>query len=62
LSRNEEVAVVKLHDNGMWPAQVRGRITGRVYDFSQPCPVQIVDWRDAPALMRSRFFRQVPWR
>ena len=36
---------------------VRGPTTGRQYAFSQARPVQRVDLRDAPSLLRIRFFR-----
>ena len=40
------------------PVRVMGPVTGRQYDFSGSRSVQAVDSRDAPALLRSRFFRQ----
>jgi hypothetical protein len=40
------------------PIQVQGPVTGRQYEFSGARPVQIVDARDAAALVRTRFFRQ----
>jgi hypothetical protein len=40
------------------PIRVRGPVTGQQYDFSGSHPVQTVDPRDAPALLRTRFFRQ----
>jgi hypothetical protein len=52
-----EVSVsVRYMDN---PAiKVRGPVTGRQYEFSGLRPVQVVDPRDAAALLRTRFFRQ----
>jgi hypothetical protein len=34
-------------------------VTGRRYSFSQAQPDQVVDPRDAEALLRTRFFRRV---
>jgi hypothetical protein len=39
--------------------QVRGAVTGRVYEFSRAVPLQHVDPRDAPRLLGTRFFRRV---
>ena len=39
------------------PIVVRGLITGRRYAFSGGSPVQAVDVRDAPPLLRSGLFR-----
>jgi hypothetical protein len=48
---------VALHYLEHSPIRVRGPMTGREYDFSGSQPVQAVDSRDAPALLRTRFFR-----
>jgi hypothetical protein len=40
------------------PIRVRGPVTGQQYEFSGSRPVQAVDPRDAPALLRTRFFGQ----
>lgn len=40
------------------PVRVRGPVTGIHYKFSGTRPIEAVDARDAPALMRTRFFRQ----
>jgi hypothetical protein len=37
---------------------VLGPATGRQYEFSAVAPVQMVDTRDAPALLRTSWFRQ----
>lgn len=50
---------VKLRHNGQFSVQVRGAVTGRVYQFPKQNPVQPVDPRDAAALMQTRMFRQV---
>jgi hypothetical protein len=36
--------------------QVRGPVTGRVYEFSAGQPTQPVDARDAQTLLRTRLF------
>jgi len=41
------------------PIQVRGLVTGRVYQFSCSQPVQAVDQRDSPALLQTSLFRRV---
>lgn len=41
------------------PILVRGPVTGREYTFSGAHPDQAVDTRDAPALLKTRFFRRV---
>jgi hypothetical protein len=41
------------------PILVTGSATGRRYEFSERHPLQSVDVRDAQALLRTRFFRQV---
>ena len=38
--------------------RVRGPLTGLEYDFSGSHPVQIIDVRDAEALLKTRFFRK----
>ena len=40
------------------PIMVRGSTTGRHYQFSGSSPVQVVDGRDAAALLRTGFFRR----
>ncbi len=50
---------VNLHYLKNWPARVRGQVTGAVYEFSRSQPVRAVDPRDAAALLRTRFFRQI---
>ena len=39
------------------PIQVRGLVSGLTYEFSGSQPVQQVDHRDAPSLLKTRFFR-----
>jgi hypothetical protein len=38
------------------PIQVRGPITGRMYEFSPSQPIQPIDARDVATLLRTRFF------
>lgn len=40
------------------PIAVRGTATGRTYKFSAVQPVQLVESRDASALLSSRFFKR----
>jgi hypothetical protein len=40
------------------PILVRGPVTGRQYEFSGAKPQQLVDVRDADALLRTGFFRK----
>lgn len=53
-SSSSSVAVRYLETS---PILVRGPVTGQAYEFSSTRPVQIVDSRDAAALLRTRFFR-----
>ncbi len=39
------------------PVQVRGNATGNIYRFSGGSPVQMIDRRDAEALLKTRFFK-----
>jgi hypothetical protein len=48
---------VALHYLERSPILVRGPATGRQYAFSAARPTQFVDERDAPSLLRTRFFR-----
>jgi hypothetical protein len=50
---------IKLLYRGQYSVQVRGSVTGRIYQFPKSNPVQLVDARDATALMQTRMFRQV---
>ncbi|HEY1983964.1 MAG TPA: hypothetical protein VGG85_01060 [Terracidiphilus sp.] len=50
---------VKLMYRGNGSAQIRGPVTGRVYQFPRHNPVQPVDARDVAALIRTRLFAQV---
>ena len=40
------------------PIQVRGQVSGRIYQFSGSQPVRAVDARDVSSLLRTRFFRR----
>ncbi len=56
-SANENA--VKLHYRGNGSAQIRGPVTGQIYQFPRHNPVQAVDPRDVSALIRTRLFAQV---
>jgi hypothetical protein len=43
---------------GYAAVNVRGPITGQVYQFSQVQPMQAVDARDADSILKTRLFRQ----
>jgi hypothetical protein len=50
---------VKLMYYGHAKVNIRGPVTGTLYQFSRLQPVQSVDSRDAVAILRTRLFRQV---
>ena len=50
---------LKLHYQGAATANVRGVVTGQIYQFSRLQPTQAVDARDAASILRTRLFRQV---
>ncbi len=50
---------VKMLYRGNGSAQIRGRVTGRLYQFPRQEPVQAVDPRDAVTLIRTRLFTPV---
>ena len=50
---------VKLLYRGNGSAQIRGRVTGHVYQFPRQEPVQAVDPRDAVMFIRTRLFTPV---
>jgi hypothetical protein len=49
--------MMKYHGNGS--AQIRGRVTGQIYQFQRQQPVQAVDPRDAVSMIRTRLFTPV---
>lgn len=51
--------VVKMIYRGNGSAQIRGRVTGQIYQFPRQQPVQAVDPRDAVGLIRTRLFSPV---
>ena len=53
-------AAVNLLYYGHAKVNIRGPVTGALYQFSRLKPVQSVDARDAVAILRTRLFRQVP--
>lgn len=44
---------------GYGSAQIRGQVTGQIYQFPRQRPVQAIDPRDVPAMIRTRLFSQV---
>ena len=44
---------------GNGSAQIRGRVTGQIYQFPRQQPVQAVDPRDAVGLIGTRLFSPV---
>jgi len=48
---------LNLFYSGQAPFHLRGAYTGRSYQFSPLQPVQSVDPRDAPSLLKSEHFR-----
>ena len=51
-------AGLKLSYPGYAPVNVRGPLTGQLYQFSRLHPVQTVDARDAVSILKTRLFRQ----
>ena len=56
----KEVSAVDLIYRGESILQIRGAITGKIYQFSSIVPVQSVDRRDAAFITQSRILRQTP--
>jgi len=54
-----DFGAVKLFYRGNGSAQIRGRVTGQIYQFARHRPVQPVDPRDAVALIHTRLFTPV---
>ena len=50
---------VMMQYRGNGSAQIRGPVTGQVYQFQRQQPVQPVDPRDAVSLIRTRLFSPV---
>lgn len=44
--------------HGLGAVNVRGPVTGQLYQFSRVYPVQSVDARDAVSFLKTRLFRQ----
>jgi len=49
-------AELSLHYFGYSPMNIRGPVTGQLYQFSKLQPVQAVDARDAASILRTRLF------
>ena len=54
-----DVSAVKMLYRGNGSAQIRGPVTGQIYQFGRQQPVQSVDPRDVVSLIRTRLFTQV---
>ncbi len=54
-----DFGAVKMVYRGNGSAQIRGRVTGQIYQFPRQQPVQAVDPRDAVELIRTRLFSPV---
>jgi hypothetical protein len=54
-----DLGTVKMIYRGNGSAQIRGQVTGQVYQFPRHQPVQDIDPRDIPALVRTRLFTHV---
>jgi hypothetical protein len=50
---------VQMIYRGNGSAQIRGRVTGHIYQFPRQQPVQAVDPRDAVGLIGTRLFSPV---
>ncbi len=50
---------VQMIYRGNGSAQIRGRVTGQIYQFPRQQPVAAVDPRDAVELIRTRLFSPV---
>jgi hypothetical protein len=44
---------------GYAQVNVRGPVSGRLYQFSRQQPVQAVDARDAVSMLKTRMFRRI---
>jgi hypothetical protein len=51
--------MVNMLYRGHGSAQIRGQVTGQIYQFPRQQPVQAIDPRDVPAMIRTRLFTQV---
>lgn len=56
----KDVPAVDLIYRGESVMQIRGAVTGQIYQFSPISPVQSVDRRDAAFIMQTRLLRQMP--
>jgi hypothetical protein len=54
-----DATAIKMLYRGNGSAQIRGRVTGQIYQFPRQQPVQAVDPRDVGSLVRTRLFTQV---
>lgn len=59
ISRKADGSAVNMLYRGNGSAQIRGPVTGQIYQFARTQPVQAVDSRDAGLLVRTRLFTQI---
>lgn len=52
--------IVHLHYSGPIAVRVRGVATGQLYRFSKTQPSQWVNREDAPSLLQTQLFREIP--
>ena len=52
-------SAVKMLYRGNGSAQIRGPVSGQIYQFARTQPVQAVDVRDVGLLVRTRLFTQL---
>jgi hypothetical protein len=54
-----DMDTVKMLYRGHGSAQIRGQVTGQIYQFPRQQPMQAIDSRDVPGMIRTRLFTQV---
>ena len=53
-----EGSVVNLYYFGQTHIQLRGAVSGQIYQFSRSAPIQPVDSRDVFPMLQTRLFRR----
>lgn len=53
-------ATINLIYRGETAMQIRGVVTGKIYQFSPVCPVQPIDRRDAAFITQTRLLHPLP--
>ncbi len=56
----DRTEAVRLCYSGLISVRVRGVVTGHLYRFSLSQPSQWVDRQDAPPLLQTELFREIP--